>query len=153
MKGVCRRVIDDDEETEWWREVRYRSLRYGESKNVPAKSMEIVLKEKVEGNDRVALDEQLSKIMSFPKGSSTERVLKSRVGLGEMESELKLVYVVLPLDKLDLVAVVSNNSGGSKDQRPATSSIESSNGVGTFATWSKTTSFWRGTGVGMSSRA
>jgi hypothetical protein len=49
--------MDDDQETEWWREVRYRSLRYGESKKVPAKSMELVLRVKVGDHDRFALAE------------------------------------------------------------------------------------------------
>jgi len=70
--------------------------------------------------------------MSFPKAGSKGLVLKSRVGLGEVELELKLVYAVLSLDKpeyLDSVAVASNDSRNSKDQAFATSSLgESSNG-------------------------
>jgi hypothetical protein len=57
MKGVCRRAMDDDLKTEWWREVRYRSLRYGDSKNEPENSMKIVSREKLEVNDRSALGE------------------------------------------------------------------------------------------------
>jgi hypothetical protein len=91
--------------------------------------------------------------MSFPKAGSKELVLKLRLGSGEVESELKLVYVVLSVDKpeyLDSVAVTSNDSENSKDQAFATSSPgKSSNGVGTFPTWSEIRS---GTGGGMPSR-
>ena len=71
--------------------------------------------------------------MSFPKAGSKGLVPKSRVGSGKAESELKLVYAVLSLDKpeyLDSVAVASNDSENSEDQAFATSSSgESSNGV------------------------
>jgi hypothetical protein len=88
-------------------------------------------------------------IMSFPKGSSKELVLKSRVGSEKVESGLKLVYVVLPLDELDSVAAALNNSGNSKDQESAPLSIVGSlNGIGTFSIWSEIASFWRGTGSG-----
>jgi hypothetical protein len=95
--------------------------------------------------------------MSFPKAGSKEVVLKSRVGSGEMESELKLVYVMLSLDKpeyVDSVAVASSNSGNAVDQASAASSSgESSNGVGTFPTWLERASFWRGTRGAMPSRS
>ena len=57
MKGVCRRTMDDDQGMEWWREVRYRSLRYGDSKNEPENSIKLVSREKLEVNDRSALGE------------------------------------------------------------------------------------------------
>ena len=92
--------------------------------------------------------------MSFPKAGSKELVLKSRVGSGDVDSELKLVHVVLSLDKPGSVAVASNNSGNSKDQASATSpAVESSDGVGTFPPWSEIDSFWRGTGGGMPARS
>jgi hypothetical protein len=71
--------------------------------------------------------------MSFPKAGTKGLVPKSRVGLGEVELDLKLVYAVLLLDKpeyLDSVAVASNDSENSRDQAFATSLLEdSSNGV------------------------
>ena len=57
MKGVCRRTMNDDQEMEWWREVRYRSLRYGDSNNEPENSIKLVSREKLEVNDRSALGE------------------------------------------------------------------------------------------------
>jgi hypothetical protein len=57
VKGVCRRTMNDDQEMEWWREVRYRSLRYGDSNNEPENSIKLVSREKLEVNDRSALGE------------------------------------------------------------------------------------------------
>ena len=93
-------------------------------------------------------------IMSFPKGSSKELVVKSRVGSGEVESEFGLVPVVLSLNKPDSAAVASSNSGNSKVQASATSSSgESANDIGTFPTWLERASFWSGTRGGMPSRS
>jgi hypothetical protein len=146
--------MDDDLETEWWREVRYGRVRYGDSKNEPESSIKLVPREILEDNDRLPLDESVSMIMAFPEGSSKELVLKSRVGSGEVESEFGLVPVVLSLDKPDSVVIASSNPGNSKDQASATSSSgESSNGVGTFPTCLERASFWSGTRGGMSSRS
>jgi hypothetical protein len=47
-----------------------------------------------------------------------------------------LVYVVLPLDKLNSVAAALNNSGNSKDQELAPLSlVGSSDGIGPFSIW------------------
>jgi hypothetical protein len=47
--------MDDGQEIEWWREIRYRSLRYGDSKNEPENSIKLLSRQKLEDNDRSAL--------------------------------------------------------------------------------------------------
>jgi hypothetical protein len=57
---------------------------------------------------------------------------------------------MLPLDKLDSVTEILNNSGNSKDQELVPLSlVRNSCSIGTFPTWSKIASFWRGTGGDM----
>lgn len=143
MKGVCRRAMDDDQETEWWREVRYRSLRYGELKNVPSRSMELVSRERVEDNDRLMLNEDGLRVVSFPKVGSKKLVLKSRVRSGEVELGVKLVRMVLSLDGANSVAVVSSNSGYSNDQQSSVSFSVGSWLAAEFPTWSAIAAFWR----------